>query len=71
MTSPCMHVQQFKEMLRTAKALPADNWPKPSEALALEWLYMLFHKNNRNKFAIAGKKLETKTFESVTEFFKA
>ncbi len=31
----------------------------------------MFHKNNRNKFAKAGKKLKTKTFKSVTEFFKA
>jgi hypothetical protein len=32
---------------------------------------MLFHKNNHNKFVTAGKKLKTKTFESVTKFFKA
>jgi hypothetical protein len=33
---------------------------------------MLFHKNNRNKFVTAGKKLETETsFKSVTEFFEA
>ena len=66
-----MHVQQFKEMLRTAKALPASNWPKPSEVLALEWFCMSFHINDRNKFVTVGKKLETKTFESVTNFFEA
>jgi hypothetical protein len=32
---------------------------------------MLFHKNNHSKFVTASKKLETKTFESVTEFFEA
>jgi hypothetical protein len=41
---------------------------KPSEALALKWFYMLFHKNNLNKFITAGKKLKTKTFESFTKF---
>ncbi len=32
---------------------------------------MLFHKNDHNKFVTAGKKLKTKTLESVTKFFKA
>ncbi len=32
---------------------------------------MLFHKNNHNKFVMSGKKLDTKTFELVTEFFEA
>ncbi len=32
---------------------------------------MLFHKNDRNKFVTAGKKLDTKTFESITKFFEA
>jgi hypothetical protein len=32
---------------------------------------MLLHKNDHNKFVTAGRKLETKTFESVTEFFEA
>ncbi len=32
---------------------------------------MLFHKNDCNKFVTAGKKLKTKTFKSVTKFFKA
>jgi hypothetical protein len=58
-------------MLHIAKALPASNWLKPSEALALKWFYMLFHKNNHNKFVTAGKTLKTKTFESVTKFFEA
>ncbi len=32
---------------------------------------MLFCKNDCNKFVTVGKKLETKTFKSVTKFFKA
>jgi hypothetical protein len=71
MTSLQMHARQFKEMLQITKALPAGNWSKPSEALALEWFYMSFHKNNRNKFVTAGRKLDTKTFKLVTEFFEA
>ncbi len=65
-----MHIRKFKEMLQITKALPAGNWPKPSEALALEWFYMLFHTNNRNKFVMFGRKLDTKTFRLVTEFLK-
>ncbi len=71
MTPLRMHTRQFKEMLCIAEALPAGNWSKPSEALALKWFYMLFHKNNCNKFITAGKKLKTKAFESVTKFFEA
>jgi hypothetical protein len=71
MTPPPMHLRQFKEMLRIAEALPASNWPKPLEALALEWFYMLFHKNNHNRFVTLGRKLDTKTFKLVTEFFEA
>jgi hypothetical protein len=71
MTPPLMHTRRFKEMLGIAKALPASNWPKPSEALALEWFYMSFHKYNRNKFVTSGRKLNTETLESVTEFFEA
>jgi hypothetical protein len=57
-------------MLHTAKALPASNMEKPSGALALQWFYMSFHKNDRNKFATAGKKLEAKKLESITGLFK-
>jgi hypothetical protein len=70
MTPHCTHARRFKEMLRTAKALPAGNWPKPLEALALKWFYMLFHNNNHNKFVTEGKKLKTEMFESATEFPK-
>jgi hypothetical protein len=71
MTPPHTHMQQFKEMLRTTEALLARNWPKLSELLLLKWFYMSFHENDCNKIVTVGKKLKTKTFESVTEFFKA
>jgi hypothetical protein len=32
---------------------------------------MLFNKNNHNKFVTASRKLDTETFELVTEFFEA
>jgi hypothetical protein len=32
---------------------------------------MSFHNKDRNEFVTAGKKLESKIFESVTKFFKA
>jgi hypothetical protein len=72
MTPSQIHARQFKEtMLHIAKALPAGNWSKPSEALALEWFYMFFHKNDHKKFITAGRKLDDETFKLVTEFFKA
>jgi hypothetical protein len=66
-----MLVRQFKEMLQIAETLPASNWSKPLELLALEWFYVSFHKNDRNKFVTVGRKLDTQTFELVTEFFEA
>jgi hypothetical protein len=61
-----MHARRFKEMLQITKALPAGNWPKHLEALALEWFYVLFNNNNHNKFVTPGRKLDTETFEWVT-----
>jgi hypothetical protein len=71
MTPPCMHTHCFKKMLRTTKALTASNMPKPSDALLLQWYWMSFYKNDRNKFVTAGKKLKTKMLGSITKFFKA
>jgi hypothetical protein len=71
MTPLGMYARRFKEMLQIAEALPASNWPKPSEVLALKWFYISFQKNDCNKFVTSGRELEFKTFESVTEFFEA
>ena len=35
-TPPRLHVQRFKEMLRVAELLPAGDFLKPSDALALQ-----------------------------------
>ncbi len=56
MTPMQIHARQFKEMLQITKALPAGNWSKPLEVLELEGFYMMFHKNNRNKFVTVGRK---------------
>jgi hypothetical protein len=69
LTSPRMHLHCFKEMLCIAKLLPVGDIPKPSNELALQWYYMSYHKSNREKFVLSGKKLDNKTIESVTAFF--
>ena len=69
-TPPRLHAQQFKEMLRIAEILPAGNIPKPSDALALQWYYMLYHKSDRKKFILGGKTLKDATVKMVTKFFK-
>jgi hypothetical protein len=71
MTPPRTHTRCFEKMLHTPDALPAGKMPKPLDVLALQWYYMTFHKNNRNKFVTVGKKLETKMLKSITKFFKA
>jgi hypothetical protein len=70
MTPPCTHMRQFKEMLRTAKSLPAGNWSKPSEVLALKWFYMSFDKNDCNKFITAGKNLRPRPSSLPLSFLK-
>ena len=70
-TPPRLHAQRFKEMLRVAELLPAGDFPKPSEALALQWYYMSYHKSDREKYVLSGKTLKDATFETVTTFFQA
>ena len=70
-TPPRLHAQRFKEMLRVAELLPAGDFPKPSEALALQWYYMSYHKSNRKKYVLSGKTLKDATFKTVTTFFQA
>jgi len=69
-TPPRLHAQRFKEMLRVAELLPAGDFPKPSDALALQWYYMSYHKSDREKYVLGGKTLKDATFESVTTFFQ-
>ena len=66
-----LHVLRFKEMLRIAEILPAGDIPKPSDALALQWYYMSYHKSDREKFVLGGKTLKGATVETVTKFFQA
>jgi hypothetical protein len=70
-TPPRLHAQRFKEMLRIAEALPAGDIPKPSDALALQWYYMSYHKSDREKFVLGGKTLKDATIDTVTAFFQA
>ena len=63
---PSLHAQQFKEMLRIAETLPASDIPKLSDALALQWYYMSYHKKVREKFILGGKMLKDVTAEMVT-----
>jgi hypothetical protein len=55
-------------MLSIAEALLAGNMMKPLDALALQLFYMLFHKNNQNKFVATGKKLTPEMLKSITKF---
>ncbi len=71
LTSPRVHLHRFKEMLCIPKLLLASNIPKPLDALALQWYYMSYHKNDRKKFILSGKTLDNETIESVTTFFQA
>jgi hypothetical protein len=70
-TPPRLHAQRFKEMLCIAEILPAGNILKPSDALALQWYYMSYHKSDREKFVLGGKTLKDATNETVTKIFQA
>ena len=66
-----VHSHRFKEMLCIAKLLPEGDIPKPLGKLSLQWYYMSYHKNNREKFVLSGKTLDDETIEFITTFFQA
>ena len=49
------YFHHFKEMLRIAELLPVGNILKPADELSLQWYYMSYHKNNREKFILSRK----------------
>ena len=59
----------FKEMLRSAKALPARVMPAPNNALKIEWFYMLFHQEDRTRYLESGRRLCDETLVTVTKYF--
>jgi hypothetical protein len=70
MQLPVEHLQQFKEMIWTAEALPAGDMHPPNKALQLEWFYMSFHKEDRAKYVKSSQRLSNEMLESVAESFK-
>jgi hypothetical protein len=69
MQSPVEHLQQFKEMIRMAAALPARDMHPPNQALQLEWFYTSFHKEDRAKYVESGQRLADETLESLAKYF--
>jgi hypothetical protein len=70
MQSPVEHLQQFKEMIWMADALPAGDMHPPNQALQLEWFYMSFHKEDRVKYVESGQCLSNDMLKSVAEYFE-
>ena len=70
LTSPRLHVQRLKEMLRIATQLPAGNISEPNDSLALEWYYMSYHKSDREKFVLSKTDMNNEMLDSVTKFFQ-
>jgi hypothetical protein len=64
------HLQQFKEMISTAEALPAEDMQPPNKVLQLKWFYMPFHSEDGAKFVESGQHLCNKMLESVVEYLK-
>jgi hypothetical protein len=54
MQAPINHLEQFKEMICTAEALPAGDMQPPNKALKLEWFYMSFHAEDQAKYVKSG-----------------
>jgi hypothetical protein len=69
MTKPIDHLRRFKEMLRSAEALPAGDMPGPNDALKVEWFYMSFHQEDRNWYLESGRRLCDETLATVSEYF--
>ncbi len=58
-------------MLRIAELLPAGKTPTPSKKLALQWYYMTYNRADRAEYVKSGKKLASKTIESLMKYFQA
>ena len=46
LTPPREHARRYKEMLRIAEQLPPGEKQPPSEKLALQWYYMMYHRSD-------------------------
>jgi hypothetical protein len=57
-------------MIRTPEALPAGDMHPPNKALQLEWFYMSFHKEEREKFVKSGQHLSNEKLKVVAEYSK-
>jgi hypothetical protein len=67
MQTPVEHLRRFKEMIRTAEALPAGDMHPPNQALQLEWFYMSFHQEDRAKYVESSWHLIEEMLESLAE----
>ncbi len=56
-------------MLCSAEALPAGDMPAPNNALKIEWFYMSFHQEDRNRYLESGQRLCDKTLATVAKYF--
>ncbi len=55
-------------MLCSAKALPAGDMPVPNNALKIEWFYMSFHQEDRNRYLESGRRLCDETLTTVAKY---
>ncbi len=69
MTKLFDHLRRFEEMLRSAEALPAGDMPGPNDTLKVEWFYMSFHQEDRNRYLESRRRLWDKTLATVSEYF--
>ena len=68
MMKPINHLCRFKEMLCSAKALPAGDMPTPNDALKIKWFYMLFHQEDHTWYLESRRCLCNETLETVAEY---
>ena len=69
MTKPIDHLRRFKEMLRSAKALPVGDMPTPNNTLKVEWFYTSFHQEDRTRYLKSRRRLCNETLETITKYF--
>jgi hypothetical protein len=69
MTKPIDHLCKFEKMLCSAEALPAGDMPAPNDALKIEWFYMSFHQEDRNRYIESGRRLCNETLATVAKYF--
>ena len=65
------HLRHLHEMVCTWELVPPGNIANLSDELLVQWLYMLYHHMDQQRFIESGKCLKDKMLDILTVYFQA